>query len=138
MAGYQTRTKEGGSVVSFAVIGIVLIAVVVGGIYIVQKRGENTKVAGPVSSSPAASPSGKPSTGVPTPPPPSTKPPGVTTTPPPVSTTPHVTSSPNQSIPQTGPEDYMPGGAVFAVLVGMTVAYVNSKRQLRAALSQVD
>ncbi len=127
MNSEQTRTNEGGSVVSFIVIGVVLAAIVVGGIYIVQKRGENAPT---VSSNPTASPSMSPIASDSTPPAVS---PGTQATPTP-SKTPSTQPSPSKTplpstgvpLPTTGPSDNLLSAIGFAILLGVSIAYLRS------------
>ncbi|MDB5176903.1 MAG: hypothetical protein JWN75_571 [Candidatus Saccharibacteria bacterium] len=120
MNNKQTRTNEGGSVISFIAIGVVLTALVVGGIYVVQKRGENA----PAIASPTAAPSVSPT--------PESSPPAVsspTTTPAPSkAATPSKSPLPSTGVPlpKTGPSDDLLGATGFAILLGVVIAYLRS------------
>jgi len=120
MNNRQTRTNEGGSVISFIVVGVVLAAIVVGGIYVVQKRGENAPAASPVATSPSPSPAASDST------PPAVAP-GTQPSPSPSKSS---SASPLPStgvpLPHTGPSDDIVGAVGFAVLLGVVIAYLRS------------
>lgn len=127
----QTRTSQGGSVVSFVVVGIVLVALVIGGIYLLQHRSgspEVVKTNAPTASTssssapapsnsktPAPSKSAQPAT------------PAPSSSPAPTST-PVPTSAPApENMPATGPSDMLPGGIMAAILLGLAVAYAQSR-----------
>lgn len=126
----QTRTNQGGSVVSFLVVGVVFVVIIIGAVYALQHRKSSTP-----SSSPIATTSKAPS--------PSTTTPNSSVAPAP---TPSENSQNNGSensstnstdglstttMPQTGPSDMMPGAGVIAVLTGMIIAFVQSVRARR-------
>lgn len=118
MSSYQTRTNQGGSVVTFLIVGGILVAVVVGGIYAVQRRSQETPSPSPVvSTSPSASPS-----------PAGTSVPNPTTNPGSQSTQPPASVPQGSTIPSTGPSDDFISVVAFAVLSGLLVAYVRSRR----------
>ena len=120
----QARTKQGGSVINFFIVGVLLTVVTLGAVYVIQQRAQNDQpvpVAGP-SSSPVAVPSDdRPSTS----PSPSTTP---STSP--VPSAPSAPSSVPSTgyLPQTGPVDSFVGTVVpTAFLLGMTIAFVRSR-----------
>jgi NhaP-type Na+/H+ or K+/H+ antiporter len=114
MSKRQTRTSEGGSVISFIVIGVVLAAIVVGGIYVVQKRGENAPVATSPSPSPTASTEqAPPAVSSPSPTPGTGK-------------SPSSPSTKGGTLPSTGPSDDLMGAVGFAILLGVIIAYLRS------------
>lgn len=120
MTASMARTKEGGSVATFVVVAIILTILVVGGVFVVQKTGPKKPVSPPgVTVSPsspvAKSPSPKPS--------PKTSPAPAPTIRPPVTGT-----APVQPLPTTGPSDDWAQILMFAVLVGMTTAYWQSRQ----------
>ncbi len=119
----QTRTNQGGSVVSFVVVGLVLVAVAIGAIYLVQERSQHTQP----TPSPTAS---------------TTKSPQPTNkdeskdgeskkrqpqSSPQPSRTPSAMRG-QENLPKTGPEEALLSIVASASLVGMTVAYVRSLR----------
>lgn len=113
-----TRTKEGGSVVTFAVVAVVLAALVIGGIYTVQKSGEKPAPSSEVAKSPASS-SAPTTTSQPTP----SKTPSPSQAP--VKTAPRTGTAP---LPATGPTDNLVHLLMIASLVGVTSAYIQSYR----------
>ncbi len=130
----QARTNQGGSVVSFVVVGIVLVALVIGGVYMLQHRGGDTpevaKTNSPVpapsassSSSPVPSTSKSPAPSKSVQPVPSSSPkPAPSTVPVP------------ENMPATGPSDILPSGIVVAILLGVTVSYAQSRSAHRRTL----
>ncbi len=115
-----TRTNQGGSVVSFLVVGIILVGLVIGGIYAVQKRGGNAPTTPVVTTSPAASTSATPS-----PAPSKTASPSAQPSQPPAPTQGGAKTSP---LPATGPSDNLPAAVAFAILLGIVISYVQSRR----------
>lgn len=118
MVSEYTRTNQGGSVASFVIGGIILLAVVIGGLYFLNKRGESP------SSAPIASKSVSPSVTAPASSPQSSPSPSPRPSQSPVIAAPD-TKTP---LPATGPTDLLPTGIVIAVLTGVSVSYVRSRR----------
>lgn len=136
----HTRANQGGSVVSFIVIGIVLVALVAGGIYLLQHRDSNTQT-GPISTkstspspstvavkpSSSASPSASPS-------------PSKSTAAQPPATNQKTDSGANkvpvQPLPKTGPSDLTAGGFVAAILAASAASFVQSVRARRNLFHQ--
>lgn len=117
----KTRTNQGGSVVNFVIVGIVLTAVVLGAIYFVQQRGEDGSRA-PIASSPSPSPDASPSSS----PRPSNAPNPGTPSP-----SPSAVPSTGRQLPETGPtEDLFVTTTPLAVVVAMTLAYRRSRQAL--------
>lgn len=124
------RTNQGGSVVTFLVVGAVLAAVTLGGVYFVQQRGSSdTPVA--TSPSPSVSPSASPEQTAS----PSASPRPSTSSSPQLSASPVPTSHPTTGtapagdLPQTGPADDLLAAIIpAALLVGASVSYVQSRR----------
>lgn len=119
MIGSMARTNRGGSLATFIVVSIILTILVVGGVFIAQKSGPGqpksppgvtTKPTGPVAKSPSLKPSQKPSPS----PAPTIRPPVTGTV-------------PAAPLPKTGPSDSWLNILMFAVLVGMTTAYIQSR-----------
>jgi len=121
----NARTNQGGSVVSFIVVGIILLFIVIGGIYAVHKRAD-TQTATP-SSSVAVSPSVQPSNSSTVSPSSSPKAPSPSPTTPSSSTAPQSPRA-GTALPATGPADYLPAGGMFAVLVAATTSYLRSRK----------
>ena len=129
-----TRTNEGGSVVAFAVIAIVLAVLVIGGVYVVQKSNEPKPLPTKVAKSPAPSVAPSKSTSVsPSKTPAPSKKPAVSS--PPVKNTPKTGTTP---LPVTGPEDNLIQIFMLATLVGTTVAYTQSHRARLALTTPIN
>ncbi len=119
MTAKVARINQGGSVVSYIVVGVVLVALVVGGVYLLQHRTANdtAKVAKTTTVSPSPSPSSTPASS----PSPSLAPAPATTS------KPSASSAPTASrMPVTGPSDLMPAGIVIAILTGLGVSFTQS------------
>jgi hypothetical protein len=143
------RVNESGSMATFVIVGLVLAALVVGGIYAVQQRKDKAPSPSPVavksSASPAkstpagtsASPSQKPqspSSVAPAKPSPSVSH-APSPKPTPVAVVPHTSTAP---MPQTGPNDTILSAVMLATFSGMAVAYVRSIQARRQLSHQVD
>lgn len=122
------RTNQGGSVVTFLVVGAVLVAVTLGGVYFVQQRG-SAPVATPPSPSPSSSPSVSQSTAPSASPRPSTSAsPRPSASPAPTSH-PTTGTAPTTHLPETGPADDLVLAIIpTALLVGAAVSYIQSRR----------
>lgn len=132
----QSRTKQGGSVINFLIVGVVLAALVLGAIYVVQHRGktDGTAPSAPSvavnsgNSTSSGSPSAQPSQS--TVPSSSPKP---STTPQP-STAPQSSSAPTpapsaNNLPATGPaDDLVISSLPVAAIVALAAAYMQSRR----------
>ena len=123
-----TRTNEGGSVVTFAIVAVVLAVLVIGGVYTLQNSNQPTpKKSSEVatSSSPSVSPSKSTSVA------PSQSPSKAPSTPKP-STSPapakNIPTTGMTALPTTGPEDNIVQAFMLASLVGVAVAYAQSYR----------
>lgn len=117
----MVRTKEGGSVLGFIAIGVVLIALFLGGVYFMhqQTRPSETPQPAPeqpITELPGQTPTPEPGVSQPTQQPQANNPPS---------------SQPN--LPQTGPRESLSSILIAGMLVGATVYYVRSRR-LRASL----
>ena len=127
----QTRTNEGGSVVSFLVVGVILTALVLGGIFFVQQRNQGPEVAvspSPIpSSTPSSSQTANPSPSKsPSPSPSSSPKPSSSPVP---SSHPTTGTAPTANLPTTGPvEDIIALTVPSALLMGTTVAYIRSRK----------
>ncbi len=126
MAYNQMQTRQSGSVVSFLLVGVVLVGLVAGGIYVLQKRSNDTPPDSPATTHKPAEPSST-----------SDKKPEKTPAKTSPSSTPKQTPSKSAApspvpgaatIPDTGPSDIIPAGTMFAVLFGTTIAYVQSRK----------
>ncbi|MDB5184124.1 MAG: hypothetical protein JWO07_805 [Candidatus Saccharibacteria bacterium] len=141
----KIRTNQGGSVVSFVVVGVILVGLVAGGIYLLRQRNDNadkTPVA-TTSKAPTTSPSksAAPSSPAATPAPtkstqPASQPPASNQKAAAGTVTPPSTPSSPAVIPQTGPSDMIPSGIAFAALLGATVAFSQSVRARRHLFNQ--
>ena len=133
MMDNNTRTKEGGSVITFVVVGIILAVLVIGGVFTVHKSGQEKPLVSPSKST-------QPSTSIsPSKTPTATTQPSRKPSPTPVR--PPVTSTaPKTSLPTTGPADNVVHMLMIAGLIGVSVAYVQSYRARRTQLirQQVD
>jgi cytoskeletal protein RodZ len=128
------RTNEGGSVVTFVIVGVVLAAVVAGGVYLVNQRGEDKRTNQPTPTS-QNQPSGQTSNPTTTPSPTQSQPKpntgsqapktGQSTTP-----TTGVNSSASTSdghLPTTGPVDNGIRLIALSILIGTATAYIQSR-----------
>lgn len=111
----QTRTSQGGSVVSFLVVGVILTVITLSAVYFAQQRGQQGQSPS-AAPSPSVSPSASPSA-----------------SPKPVSPSPQPSSTPSSApqaghLPSTGPTDDLILGAIpIAILAGATIAYIRSR-----------
>jgi len=129
----RVQANQGGSVINFLIVGIVLAGLVAAGVYVVHHRGEDKAASpsGTVAVSPSASPSASPS---------SSPSPSVSVKP---SSSPKPSASPTQSaspaptdvpttgvdnLPATGPSDMLLSAFPAALLIGVSIAYVQSRR----------
>ena len=116
-------TNQGGSVATFVVVGVVLAAFVIGGVYLLQKRNQDGQKTGPVAVSTTPSPTSTPK---------ATKSPTSSPAKPAPSKTP--ASKPSQnipttaSLPTTGPTEDFLGAFMLASLAGVAAAYLRSYR----------
>lgn len=131
----QTRTNQGGSVVSFLIVGVVLAVITLGGIYLVQQRNNNSAQPSPSSSSPspvpppasqATSPSVTPSPSKS--PSPSVSPKPSTSASPAPTSHPTTGTAPASGLPATGPADDLvltaiPSALLLAVIIGYLKSY---------------
>lgn len=126
------RTNQGGSVVAFVIIGVVLASVVGGGVYLVNQRNKQTGTSQPSTSQPTANPQETPSNGSS-----STQPqPSSQAQNNPAST--GVTQAPQSShqLPATGPaEDAFLSLIAIASLTAAITAYARSKARKRQSLA---
>ena len=130
MMDNQARTNQGGSVASFIVVGVILTAVVIAGIYFVHQRTQSPTdaPATPVASSPASPNAPAPS--------PSQSP---QSTPQPVQPSPQAPQPPvanhNEApLPATGPSEDLLAIVGLATLVGAVASYMRSRRTLSHSL----
>ncbi len=121
----MVRTKEGGSVISFVVIAVILAALLVGGAFAIRRmttqptelpQAPQSSPATPQTSSPTAGSQGQPAS-----PTPSTQ---ATSG---ASQSPQTSPSPSQ-LPQTGPEGLFSAIVALGMLSATAVAYVRSRR----------
>lgn len=130
----ETRTNQGGSVVSFLVVGAILALVVLGTIYTVQNRNSDPQP----SPSPSVSQSGTPQA------PQESTPANPTATPTPTPTsTPRSSAQPSNppastdNLPATGPaDDLVMLSLPIALLVGSAVAYARSRQDASHRLNR--
>lgn len=121
----KTRTNQGGSVINFLIVGVVLAAIALGAIYFANQRGKDAvdEPKAPIAVSPSgtASPSASPQAPTPSP-----NPPKPSTSPTP-STSPF--PAPTGALPSTGPtDDLLMASLPLALIVMTTVAYAKSRR----------
>lgn len=136
MMDNQARTNQGGSVASFIVVGIILTAVVIAGIYFVHQRNQVTTDTNRPTSPVASSPTG-PNAPVPSP---SQSP---QTTPQPAQPSPQAPQPPavnhNEApLPATGPSEDFLGFVGLSLLVGVTISYIRSRQTLPRSASTLD
>lgn len=131
-------TKQGGSVATFVVVGVVLTAFVFGGVYLLQKRSQDSQKTGPIAVSTSPSPTNTSKT---TSSPQTTKLPSQSPAKPSPSKTPTATSAPSNTsqpqttgniptnaLPKTGPTEDFIGALMLALFAGVVVAYLRSYR----------
>jgi LPXTG-motif cell wall-anchored protein len=125
----MASSNQGGSILSFLIIGGVLTALLLGGAYFVQQRSADSKSA-PVATQPSdesKDPAKKEQT---TPTPPATEDKKVATETP-KAETPKATpqqSTPATELPTTGPAESLSSLVGLGLLAAMTTAYVRSRR----------
>ncbi len=119
----MVRTEQGGSVLGFVIVSVVLAALLVGGVFMINRR--DTPVPAPETTQPPAEE--KPAE---TPAPPKENQPQPT--PPSGQSTPTQLPSngPVHEIPQTGPAETIMTALAIAFMSGAIVAFVRSKRHL--------
>lgn len=127
----QMRTNQGGSVASFVIVGIVLVALVAGGIYTLRHRTATDTPTGVGTNSPAPSPVSSDSK-APTP--------SKSASPSP-SASPQPTESPAPTpaptdMPATGPSDLLSSGIIGAILIGSLTSYAQSRRARHQTFNQ--
>lgn len=129
----MVRTNEGGSVLSFAVVGVILAILMIGGVMVVRQQAVNNqkpaphKVVGVDKNKTATTP---PSEGnkAPEPQAPAPSKSGSTTTPVPQAPTP----APNtKELPHTGPVETITTLLALGMLTASFVAYLQSRRAAR-------
>ena len=114
MSEIYARTRQGGSVAAFVIVGIILAVLVIGGVYTVRKGGQGSSPSPSVATSPSTAPSNSPHTT-----------PSKSPSPSPAQKAPSTGTAP---LPTTGPEDNVISTVMIAVLVGVATAYVQSRR----------
>lgn len=135
----KRRINQGGAILTFIIIAVVLAAAAIGTAYFVRQRGEQARIdqaivrAEKPADSPAASTetddtASKPSTDE-TPTTPESPVPSSTE-----STTPVITPPVQAELPTTGPAEDAFGLLAAGLVVGTSVAYVASRRQLAHSL----
>ena len=123
----MVRTNQGGSVLSFVMIGAVMVCLFIGGAYIVHQQTTQPSGAAQPAQTPAKQPETKPLEGSDTP--------NKTT---PEATSPATTDQPNTSqeanpsvevsqLPHTGPASMLGSLLVIGLLSGVAVSYVRSR-----------
>lgn len=132
----RQRTNQGGSVVAFVIVGVVLATVVSGGVYLVNQRNKDTSTQQPTTNQPAddsQQQEGNPTPQTQTPVPNNTQP-----NPTPSNQNPPTTGvTQNSQLPSTGPADTLLAVLALGSLTATASAYVRSqahKRRLAAAL----
>ena len=132
----MVRTNQGGSVLSFIVIGVAMALLLIGGAYFVRQQIDQPVSQGPVKTPEQPKPQPqKPEQ--PAKPTPSPTPPRVEKPAPPTSLpqTPVVpTPTPNSELPKTGPVETTSVLVALLLLTLAGVSYIRSRRQLRASL----
>lgn len=128
MVDNQARTNQGGSVASFIVVGVILTAIVIAGIYFVHQRNQAPTETGtpatPVASSPSSpnAPAPSPSQSPQSSPQPAQ--------PSPQTPQPPVANQNEAPLPATGPSEDFMTLLGLAALVGVVASYVRSRRTL--------
>lgn len=120
------RTKEGGSVVSFVIIAVVLAAVLVGGVYAIRRMTTQPDVAQtPPQPTPAAPQQPSSSNGSQANQPSASQPNQQAT---PSQPAPQQASAPAAQLPHTGPAELLSTIIALGALSMASVAYVRSRR----------
>jgi hypothetical protein len=132
----NTRANQGGSVVSFVVVGVILVGLVAGGVYLLKQRNDNTSNSRVATTSKAPSPSASVAAPAPSKSAQPSQPPASNQKPAAGTVTPPATGSTQTVIPQTGPSDMIPGGIVLATVLSATVAFTQSVRARRRLFNQ--
>lgn len=121
-------TKEGGSVATFVIVGVILAAVMIGGVYLLQKRDQQSPKAPVAVKNDTKSPSSSPEASKQ--PSPSKKPSATRSQSP--APKPEVTTKKDiptaGSLPATGPQDNLIGATMLAIFVAVAIAYLRSVR----------
>ncbi len=126
----QVRTNQGGSVLSFIIVAVVLLGVVLGGIYLVRRATSSTQTTGDNSQ--------ESSNTSPQSPPEAQKTPATEAAPvaPPKPNNSQAQTNNSQpsgsatTLPQTGPAETVSTALTLALITGVVVSYGRSKRQL--------
>lgn len=128
MRSEHTRTKQSGSMVSFLIVGVVLVGLIASGLYILNRRHTaDTTHKDPIATTNKVSTS--PESSKPTVSSSVTPVPSKSSTPAPQAQKQPATTPPAGSpLPQTGPSDNLLSSLALATLLGVTVAYVQSRR----------
>lgn len=121
----HTRTNQGGSVAPFVVVGIVLLVLFGGGIYLLRQHADSNPPV-PVGVSPSTEPVEEPSA-TPAPSSPSLRSPQPSTSPSPSPEASEVSSG-ESDLPRTGPAETASSGIALAVLTAAVVSYVRSRQ----------
>ena len=126
----MVRTNQGGSVLGFIIIGVVLALLFIGGAYIIRQQVERSVTSGPIKAPEEQKPQPQPQ------PPQNDKQPDKTpdTTTPLPQTPPSPTPSTKNELPKTGPAETAGVLLALALLAGASASYVQSRRQLRSSL----
>jgi LPXTG-motif cell wall-anchored protein len=116
----MARTNEGGSVLVFVVVGVILAGLLVGGIYLVNRQTSQPRPQAPVAQKPQEKEQGPP----PAEPgnsqsPPSSAQPGPDTS---------TANNGNVELPTTGPKETIGSLVVLGLLSGALAGYVRSRR----------
>jgi len=118
----KTRTNQGGSVINFLIVGVVLAAIALGAIYFANQRGKDAanepKPSVAVNPSGSVSPSATPTPSSPLASPSPSPNPGTSQLP-----------APTGALPSTGPaDDLLMASLPLALIVMTTIAYARSRR----------
>ena len=126
----MVRTNEGGSVLSFAVVGVILAILLVGGVAVVRQQFISSQKAAPTSRKVAQSSDDKDKTAAPTPSNSGQKPANEGQTPSSGSTsTPAPQAAPTpSSLPHTGPVETLTTIVALGLLTASSIAYLRSRR----------
>lgn len=108
--------REGGSVLGFIAIAVVLVGLLVGGAYFVQQQGKNKPPTTPIAVDQPKEEEQKPAEqSAPAAPAPQVN---------------NSTAQPPRELPQGGPVDTLLTVAMMGILVGAAISFLQSRRQL--------
>ena len=120
----MVRTNQGGSVLRFIIIGVVLAAFLIGGVYVVRQQAGSAQPQAPANQPQANQPPEKPEERQATNPPPATNTPASNENQP----IPSAGVPTSNVLPQTGPVEAFGVFIALGLLIGVGLSYLRSRR----------